>query len=882
MAIPITCPGCQAAFDVPESLAGKTIRCTSCKTQLTIPTAVVAGADAKKPFGWASTPAGAKPAAAAPLSLDDDTPPPKAKPANGKAVSKAAVAVDDDDDPRTSNKKVSAKSGPAIKGAPKKRRDEDDADDDDDRPRRKKLKKEGGNGAMIALIGGGVLCLAAIVGLSIWLLSGDDKKSTAKTDNTNNTAPQTPAGATGPTGGTGSGENGGANGGGTGGENGGNTGGDNGGGAVVQPPSSSDGGFAMKPGKRPPSSGGGGNVGTGTPNPAGGGSGLPQTGGGFPQPGGGFTQPPSSGSTLPAPISEGPPPGGFTQPPGGGSGGFKPGGGGQQPPIGGGGGLKPGSGGPGGGSFGQPGGGQVDPNPPPSGAIVDGTRKADVGHFFAGVFDPAKKELITFSSQARNNVVSTRLNRFDATKNFTSEGSYKVPHFVSRAVVDSDKGLLYVATINRPSVSSLMTQQYDQAAGTGDVQVFDLNLLREDKVKNGAELKPLATLVVGKTIRGLELSKDGKLLYVATTTVPSKSAKADPTSYLFVFETETRKPTSPATVLPVAVWDMRLSPDGKALLIIDMVDKDNTTSSAHLLDPASLKEIKKVALLGTANHIAASSGGQYVAVVMTNKVIKLVLATDARTNDLELGFGWKAAAKPGYVEFSPDGKRLFVSGHPLLSESYQRPNQQVYPAGLDVYDVSDANAPTGVKKKASIRTAGGQMVGGHFLMSPEGDYLVFHTGVVVETANVGGNNGEGIVASGPGGGTPFPGVPPVNGGAATPNNNVGAPAVSDSIPRPPANPGGQPMYPAGGGSPRPNPNGGGSGSGQPMYGGGSGMSPKPGGGGGGAPGGGQPMYGGGGGMSPRPGGGSSGAPGAPGGGQPMYGGGGGMSPKPGG
>ena len=65
--------------------------------------------------------------------------------------------------------------------------------------------------------------------------------------------------------------------------------------------------------------------------------------------------------------------------------------------------------------------------------------------------------------------------------------------------------------------------------------------------------------------------------------------------------------------------------------------------------------------------------------------------------------------------------------------------------------MTDADAPNGVKKKASIRTAGGLQIGGHFLMSPDSDFLVFHTGVVVETANVGGNNGEGTVGGGLGG-----------------------------------------------------------------------------------------------------------------------------------
>src|SRR5205809_683308 len=122
MAIPITCPGCKAAFEVPDNLAGKTIRCTSCKTQVTIP---------------------------------------------------AAVPV------------------AAAKSAAKKRRDDDDDDDDDDQPKRKNRAQAAGagNGMMIALIGGGLLALGAIVGLSIWLLSGDDKKDTAKKDDGGNVQP---------------------------------------------------------------------------------------------------------------------------------------------------------------------------------------------------------------------------------------------------------------------------------------------------------------------------------------------------------------------------------------------------------------------------------------------------------------------------------------------------------------------------------------------------------------------------------------------------------------------------------------------------------------------------------------------------------------------
>ena len=73
MSIPITCAGCHAAFEVPDGLAGKTIRCTSCKAQMAVPAAdqaetlvpavrgQAAAGESKKPFGFGS---GAKTATA--------------------------------------------------------------------------------------------------------------------------------------------------------------------------------------------------------------------------------------------------------------------------------------------------------------------------------------------------------------------------------------------------------------------------------------------------------------------------------------------------------------------------------------------------------------------------------------------------------------------------------------------------------------------------------------------------------------------------------------------------------------------------------------------------------------------------------------------------
>src|SRR3978361_745405 len=91
MAIPITCAGCHAAFEVPDNLGGKTIRCTSCKAQMSVPESLElvetatnqsGSSETKQPFGVATKPA-ARAAAQGANSRDDEAPAkasPNAKP----------------------------------------------------------------------------------------------------------------------------------------------------------------------------------------------------------------------------------------------------------------------------------------------------------------------------------------------------------------------------------------------------------------------------------------------------------------------------------------------------------------------------------------------------------------------------------------------------------------------------------------------------------------------------------------------------------------------------------------------------------------------------------------------------------------------------------
>ncbi len=130
--IPIKCPGCQAGFDVPVGLAGKTIRCTSCKTQLPVPaprSAPVAKAASANGNGKAKSVGDLLPTAkSAPRSSG---PPPRSA---GAAPKGRAIRDDDDDD--------------------------DDDEDEDDRPARPRKGKKSSGGAPVALI-------AAVVGVLV-------------------------------------------------------------------------------------------------------------------------------------------------------------------------------------------------------------------------------------------------------------------------------------------------------------------------------------------------------------------------------------------------------------------------------------------------------------------------------------------------------------------------------------------------------------------------------------------------------------------------------------------------------------------------------------------------------------------------------------------
>ncbi|MDW8242576.1 MAG: hypothetical protein RMJ88_05130 [Thermogemmata sp.] len=609
---------------------------------------------------------------------------------------------------------------------------------------------------------------------------------------------------------------------------------------------------------RPPGSGG-------VVPPGAGGTAVPPgypgaNGPGGPDDGSGGVVDPPGGSGMPPVI----PPGGNTPrfPPGGGSSVGPPGGivpppgpGGDVPgpPVGGGGGGIP----PTVGNTGNAG------RPALSGS-ADAKRKAMLEPFYAAAFDKAKGELLTFAPRVEKVRLHGSLNRYDVTNNFAPKGRYKLPHLVARAVIDDKQGLLYAVAAradNQMTIQYLAQQQGTHAAAVGDVAVYDLKPLYEGKVEDGTDVKPLAIIpfsAPNRYIRSLVLGEDGSQLYVLTTTV---SGNRPIKSTLTVVNTATRKPVRNRD-LPEPAGEMILSPDGKHLIVTEL---SGNGGAVRLLNTSDLSSVKSYPFRGTPLDLSVAPNGTIAVTVVTSVpaaggnprpgggppgrpgsggvigpggagggggiggVSPLGPGGDAPVGGgAGIGApmigggpqGGGGAANPqfqaqinflsdkgvvelpavtnlkasnnGYVKFSPDGKSLYVGS--------------VAGDGLDIYDVADPDNPAEVKLRAAFRTAGAVPLRGYFWLSPDGKYLIFWNGPVVDTEDTGG--GLGVPVGGPGGGFPgglpnpgggFPGGLPAPGGG----NNSKPPTP----PIPPAGgggfPGGLPIPPGGigGGTP---------------------------------------------------------------------------------
>ncbi|MCS6867050.1 MAG: hypothetical protein RMJ56_03455 [Gemmataceae bacterium] len=520
--------------------------------------------------------------------------------------------------------------------------------------------------------------------------------------------------------------------------------------------------------------------------------------------------------------------------------------------------------------FPNPGSGNPGTNPP---ATTDGNLKAQITPFVAAAFDTKNNDFYTAELRPVGpNSFQGTLRRYSYPELQTIT-KFKLSHVPFRMVIDPQAGLLYAAIVTNGV--TLKPQEYDRPSASGRIAIYDLKAIRDNKTPDGkplpdnSEIKPVATIEIGKRIQGIELSADGKKLYVlaSTTSAPRKSA-------IMVVDTEKRKLVDEKPKeLSVVAADMVSVGDKKHVYIIQDVTRENT-SGVVLYDLTNLTEVKvtpfripngaaKVldvaplvngdAIVSVLTLQAAAGGGGGIGVPggepgfpggqpgfpggqpgfpggqpggqpagpKVDASVQLYQLRGGIAGAMDLGTA-KMAANHGYIKFDATGKKLFAASWKGL--------------GLDVFAVTDQNSASGVKLTNSLSTASKVPFGGHFFLSPDGQFLVFQSGVVLETNNLGGTVAAtnpnpnptppggitpGLPPQPPGGGG-TPGLPPIVTPPQPPGGgNPGSPPQPPGVPSQPpislppggGNPGSPPQPPGGfpqppGGPPKP-PGGGG-------------------------------------------------------------------------
>ncbi|MCS7021396.1 MAG: hypothetical protein NZU63_06175 [Gemmataceae bacterium] len=423
-----------------------------------------------------------------------------------------------------------------------------------------------------------------------------------------------------------------------------------------------------------------------------------------------------------------------------------------------------------------------------------GKRKALLEPFYAAVFDPSRGEFLACLPrlETKGARLQGTLVRYRSVDHFVPLGRYKLPHLAVRAVIDHRQGLLFALAARAESaaaISQLAQQNLEHATACGDIVVYDLKPIYDNQVEDSKELTPQTVIpfyAPQAYVRSLALSEDGSQLYVLTTWVSSGRPSR---STITVVDTLTRKPIR-SRDLPEPAGELVLSPDGQYLVI---TERTANGGAVRLLKSSDLTSINSALIKGTPIDVTMTRAGQ-IAVTTLISVrnnhpasgfvgpdvpqgidpsglgiiggppglipphgygawngglptggnfagapgqgmtgvntlagrqfvahqfeIKALLVSDRGVEELPLNSPVRAANN-GYLRFSPDGKWL-------LAASYREP-------GYDLYEVIDLTSPTNVRHRLALRSADNQLLGGHFLLSPDGRHVVFHNGVVLDT-----------------------------------------------------------------------------------------------------------------------------------------------------
>jgi len=427
-----------------------------------------------------------------------------------------------------------------------------------------------------------------------------------------------------------------------------------------------------------------------------------------------------------------------------------------------------------------------------TGGGVAGKLKTKVSPFFAGAFDPEKKELIVVLGRPSGTKPAGVIQRYSVPDFKLVGTTHHIPSVATRAVIDPKKELLYVTTVNGSPLQALMQNQFDRGSFAGDVAVYDLAAIRSGKVPERGEVKPVGSFNIasGRSVRDIVLSDDGKTLFALAVPTSPKTK-----SQISAFDTSTRKVIKVGD-LPDPAWRMVASGDGKKLLVsgtppaagaqnplIMVVDQAGLGLLPSTASPNPKGAVFDIAVAKDGMVVTCSAGGP------SSPNYELYTIDAEKSSNASLPPGVTSVSNNGYVAVTPNGKHLIVSSH--------HPGQTS--TGLDVYELNDKL--TVDKKVASMKQAGDTPVGGTFLVSPDSDFIVFTNGAVLKLDDLGGSSAS--AATSVGGMPPRvapPGMPvqggmpmPVKPSSAPDGMPMGSPPAGTPMGSPPA---GMPVKPS--------------------------------------------------------------------------------------
>lgn len=352
--------------------------------------------------------------------------------------------------------------------------------------------------------------------------------------------------------------------------------------------------------------------------------------------------------------------------------------------------------------------------------------------FLAAVTFPDKGEAFTVGLRGNKAGVAGELRRYEYP-GFKLKNTYFLPLAGTFAVGSDKTNRLAITTMAKPDGYA----DGERSIVPGDVQVFDLRPIFDDKVAQREELKPLATIPqpTGTRLAGLEVSPDGTTAYFLTL---GRTAKANKMAFRVHRADLVAGKATGVLDLPDAAWRLRLSADGAKLYAAEVPLNaagnlnalPNRATNVVTIDVGRWQVERTDQLAaGTALDFVPAAPDAIVASVLGANAYSL-WAVRPGAPAAPLDPPGEPPTSLGYVAATPDGKRLITSSAGRFAGEL-----------VEVYDVTDWREPTGFRKIASARLAKlidqpgepGVKVGHNFEVTPDGKYALFcETGAVVD------------------------------------------------------------------------------------------------------------------------------------------------------